>query len=397
MREAGRNACRLPAQRAQASARTRGYERCSPLGVPPTLSTLPSDDFPAIVGSATALPSHRYGQRELAEVAKGLLPGLEVEPQVLERFFRRVGVEQRYLALPAEQYAQLDGLQKRNDAWLATALPLVEDVVSRALADAELDASEVSALYSTTITGLAVPSLDARLMNRLPFRSSVKRTPMFGLGCLAGAAGIARAADYLRAYPDEVVVFFSVELCSLTVQRGDASVANLISTGLFGDGAAAVVMVGARHPRAARGGPRVLDNMAHFFARTERAMGWDINDDGFKIVLGPEVPQIAREGLPTLVDGLLGRNELTRDEVVAWVVHPGGPAVMSATIEGLGLPAGALDHTRRSLASVGNLSSASVLFLLDDFRRYVRPASRSYGMMIAMGPAFCAEAVLLQW
>lgn len=325
------------------------------------------------------------------------MPSAQLKPQVLERFFRRVGVEQRYLSLPAERYTELTGLQKRNDAWLATALPLAQTVVTDALADADIAVSDIGALFSTTITGLAVPSLEARLMNRVPFLPSTKRIPLFGLGCLAGAAGIARAADYLRAFPEEAAILLSVELCSLTVQRDDASVANLISAGLFGDGAAAVVLAGARHPSAQRAAPRVIDSLSHFFANTERAMGWDITDGGFKIVLGPEVPHIAREGLPGLVDTLLAKHSLTRADIGSWVVHPGGPAVMDATCEGLGLPAEALANTRRSLAEVGNLSSASVLFLLNDFRKFVRPARDSYGMMIAMGPAFSAEAVLLRW
>lgn len=365
--------------------------------MPPQLRTHLAEALPIIVGTATALPPHRYGQQELAAVARQLMPELTVEPAVLQRFFRSVGVEQRYLALPAEEYTALDGLQKRNDAWIATAVPLAELVVGRALADAGLEPRDVATIYSTTITGIAVPSLEARLMNRLPFRPSVKRVPMFGLGCLAGAAGVARAADYLRAFPDEVAVLLSVELCSLTIQREDASTANLISTGLFGDGAAAVVLAGAHHPSATRRGPRVLDSQSHFFANTERAMGWDVTDTGFKIVLGREVPTIAREGLAGLVDALLSRHELTREDIGSWVVHPGGPAVMSATIDGLGLAPDALERTKRSLASIGNLSSASVLFLLDEFRRSVRPARGSYGMMIAMGPAFSAEAVLLQW
>jgi alkylresorcinol/alkylpyrone synthase len=350
---------------------------------------------PSIVGTATALPPHRYDQRELARVAQRLLPELDVDPAVLSRFFRRAGVEQRYLALPAERYAELTGLGKRNDAWLEAALPLAERAVTAALADAGLSPKDVGIFFSTTITGLAVPSLEARLMNRLPFKPSLKRVPLFGLGCLAGCAGVARAADYLRAYPDQVAVLLSVELCSLTVQRDDASVANLISAGLFGDGAAAVVLVGADHPAA--GSARVLDSQSHFFAHTERVMGWDVTDTGFKIVLGKEVPTIAREGLPPLIDGLLSRHGLERRQVESWVAHPGGPAVISAMTEALQLPDSALMQTRQSLAQIGNLSSASVLFLLDTFRRWVRPSAGSYGLMIAMGPAFCAEAALLQW
>lgn len=325
-----------------------------------------------------------------------MLPGL-AEPAAIARFFRRVGVSQRHLALPAERYATLRGFGDRNDAWIATAVPLGQQALERALADAGVEPREVGALFTTTVTGLAVPSLDARLMNRMPLPTSLKRIPMFGLGCLAGAAGVARVADYLRAYPDEVAVLLSVELCSLTVQRDDVSVANLISTGLFGDGAAAVVLAGARHPAARAQQPRVRDSLAHFFRDTERTMGWDIVDGGFKIVLDRDVPAIAREGLPGLVDALLARHQLARGDVTAWVVHPGGPAVMQATIEGLGLAPDALAETRRALAEVGNLSSASVLCLLDDFRKRVRPPSGSHGLMIAMGPAFSAEAVLLQW
>ena len=352
---------------------------------------------PVVAGTGTALPAHRYGQRELAEVAKRLLPNLEIAPAVIERFFRRTGVEQRYLALEAGAYSKLSGLKQRNDAWIDAAMPLAQRAIERALEDAELAPEDVGALFTTTITGIAVPSLDARLMNRLPFASTLKRTPLFGLGCLAGAAGIARAADYLRAYPREVAVLTSVELCSLTVQREDASLANVISSGLFGDGAATVVLVGSEHPRAKQRGPRVLDSRAHFFPNTERVMGWDVVDSGFKIVLSPDVPSIAREGVPALVDALLAPHELGRTDIGAWVAHPGGPAVMSAMAEGLGIGGEALQHTRRSLAEVGNLSSASVLFLLDDFRKRVRPTRNTHGVLIAMGPAFSAEAVLLQW
>jgi alkylresorcinol/alkylpyrone synthase len=354
-------------------------------------------DHPVICGTATALPSHRYGQRELAHAVQGLFGNQRVSPAALERFFRRVCVEQRYLAMPAHDYAARAGLKARNEAWLETALPLAEVAVTRALADARIEPREVGALFSVTSTGIAVPSLDARLMNRLPFRAALKRVPLFGLGCLGGAAGVARAADYLRAYPHEAAVLLSVELCSLTLQRDDVSVANIISSGLFGDGVAALVLVGAEHPRAAAQGQRVLDSISHFFPNTERLMGWDVVDSGFKIVLSPDIPALAREHLAGVVDELLVRNGVTRGEIATWVVHPGGPAVLKATVEGLQLPTDALQSTQRSLAQVGNLSSASVLFLLDDFRRGERPARDTYGMILALGPGFSAEAVLFQW
>ncbi len=355
------------------------------------------DERPTVCGTATALPAHRYAQRELAEVAAQLLPELGPPAKQIERFFRRVGVEQRHLALAAPAYAALSGLKRRHDAWIDAALPLGARVISHALDDAEIEPGEIGALFTATSTGMAVPSLDARLMNRIPFRSSLKRVPLFGLGCLAGVAGVARAADYLHAFPGEAVVLLAVELCSLTLQREDASLANLISTGLFGDGAAALVLAGARHPRAMRPGPRVMDSLSRFFPKTERAMGWDVVDSGFKVVLSREVPAIAREGLPGLVHELLARNDLTRADIDFWVAHPGGPAVLRAISEGLGLPPEALQHSRASLAKIGDLSSASVLFLLDEFRRHVRPARYSYGVLLAIGPGFSAEAVLLQW
>lgn len=353
--------------------------------------------LPRICGTSQVLPEYRYDQKALAAVAARLLSGSTTTPGVVERLFSRVGVSERYLALEADAYERLSGFGARNDAWITAALSLGAQAVERALDDAGVSASDVHMLLTTTVTGIAVPSIDARLMNRLPFRSDLKRIPLFGLGCMAGAAGIARAADYLRGHPDDIAVVLSVELCSLTVQPDDGSVANIIATGLFGDGAAAVVLAGSDRDTAPHSTVRVIDSLSCFFPDTERVMGWDVGDGGFQIVLSPEVPTLAREGLPPLIDALLARHDLVRTDVTSWIAHPGGPAVMAGMIDGLGLSPDALAQTRRSLAEVGNLSSASVLFLLDDFRKRVCPAPGSYGVLLAMGPAFSAEAVLLQW
>jgi alkylresorcinol/alkylpyrone synthase len=251
-------------------------------------------------------------------------------------------------------------------------------------------------LATTTVTGIAVPSIDARLLNQLPFASSLWRMPLFGLGCLGGAAGLARVAEYLRAFPDQAAVLLSVELCSLTFQPDDGSVANLVSTGLFGDGAAAVILVGAQHPLAGGRAPRVLASKSAFFRDTERVMGWDVVDSGFKVVLSADVPRIVAEHVPTALDGFLAEYELSREDVETWVVHPGGPKVIDAMTESLGLGEQALSETRDSLRNVGNLSSASVLFLLARHRSMPKRIG-SHGILMAMGPAFCAEMVLLQW
>ncbi|HLT40941.1 MAG TPA: 3-oxoacyl-[acyl-carrier-protein] synthase III C-terminal domain-containing protein, partial [Enhygromyxa sp.] len=296
-----------------------------------------------------------------------------------------------------EAYRKLDGLGSRSSAWIEVARQLGEQVVRAALQDAEIDPAEVALLVTTTVTGVAVPSLDARLMNAIGFSPALKRIPLFGLGCVGGAAGLARVADYLRGYPEQTAMLLSVELCSLTLQRDDVSIANLISTGLFGDGAAAVLLAGAAHPLAARSRPSVLDSCSVFFPDTERLMGWDIVDSGFKVVLGAGVPELVERELPGVVDPFLAAHGLGRDDIEAWIAHPGGPKVIRAVQRALGLDDRQVEATREGLARFGNMSSASVLFLLDDFCHRRRPEPGSYGLLFALGPAFCAEVVLLRW
>jgi alkylresorcinol/alkylpyrone synthase len=258
------------------------------------------------------------------------------------------------------------------------------------------------------VTGLATPSLDARLVNLLGLPPRVKRLPVFGLGCVAGAAGIARAADYVKAWPDQVAVLLSVELCSLTLQREDLSIPNLIASGLFGDGAAAVVVVGAERAaaladagRAGGGvvsvGPEIVATRSVFYPDTERVMGWDISEQGFRIVLSAEVPDMARDHLAGDVDRFLADHGLARADVASWVCHPGGPKVLAAIEEALALPADALALTWESLREVGNLSSTSVLLVLKETVERHRPPPGSFGLLLAMGPGFCSELVLLRW
>ncbi|MFO7567683.1 MAG: 3-oxoacyl-[acyl-carrier-protein] synthase III C-terminal domain-containing protein [Enhygromyxa sp.] len=351
---------------------------------------------PVIAGTGTGVPPHLHSQRQLVAFARELIGG-DGSKAALERMFAAVGVEQRHLALPAEAYAELGGFGSRNEAWLEVARSLAEQVVRDTLREAELEPSAVALLVTTTVTGVAVPSLDARLMNAIDFAPTLKRVPLFGLGCVGGAAGIARVADYLRAFPEQTAMLLSVELCSLTFQRDDASIANLISTGLFGDGAAAVLLAGAAHPLARRARPAVLDSRSVFFPNTERLMGWDMVDSGFRVVLGPGVPDLVERELPPAIDAFLAAHGLSREDIGAWIAHPGGPKVIRAVQQALELADEQVEATRESLASFGNLSSASVLFVLDDYRRRRAPPPGSYGLLFALGPAFCAELVLLRW
>lgn len=347
-----------------------------------------------IAAVGKALPPHYYDQDTLLEALRQRWADRHYNPGRLERLHKNVLVGGRHLALPIEEYAGLTTWGKANDAWIRVAQEVGEAAVRDALERAGLDPEAIDALIFVTVTGVATPSIDARLVNRLGLSPRVKRMPIFGLGCVAGAAGIARAADYVRAFPDQVAVLLSVELCSLTLQPEDLSIPNLIASGLFGDGAAAVVVVGDERPAD---GPRIVATRSIFYPDSERVMGWDISESGFQIVLSAEVPQVVRDHLRADVDAFLADQGLGRGDIATWISHPGGPKVLEAMAEALELPEGALDVTWRSLQEVGNLSSTSVLLVLRDTLDSHRPPAGSYGLISAMGPGFCSELVLLQW
>lgn len=352
-----------------------------------------------VLAVAPALPPYAYDQRTLTDAFAALVLAPGADRRLLDRLHEATSVRRRHLALPLEAYADLDGFGAANDAFIAVGTDLGEQAVRSALDQAGLTAADVDVLMSTSVTGVAAPSLDARLVPRLGLRPDVRRVPVFGLGCVAGAAGLARVHDMLAGDPDGVAVLLSVELCSLTVQRDDDSLANLVGSGLFGDGAAAVVVVGERRAKSMgrTDAPRVVATRSRFYPDTERVMGWDIGGSGFRIVLAASVADVVEEHLGHDVTAFLGDHDLKVDDVSTWVAHPGGPKVLHAMSRTLGLPDGALDRTWRSLARVGNLSSASVLHVLADTLAEPPRAAGEHGVLLAMGPGFCSELVLLRW
>ena len=351
-----------------------------------------------IAAVGTALPPHFYDQATLLAALERRWKDWLFNLERLQRLHANVLVGGRHLALPIEEYDELTTWGKANDAWIRVAQEVGEAAIRQALDRAGLLSTDISAFFFTTVTGVATPSIDARLINRLGMAPQIKRLPLFGLGCLAGAAGIARAADYVRAYPDQVALLLSVELCSLTLQGEDLSIPNLIASGLFGDGAAAVLVAGSeRHDLKSPTGPEIVATRSIFYPDSERVMGWDISETGFKIVLSADVPKMVEEHMKEDVDSFLGDHGLSRADVASWVCHPGGPKVLETMQETLDLPPGALDVTWRSLREVGNLSSTSVLLVLEETIAKHRPAPGSWGLLTAMGPGFCSELVLLRW
>jgi alkylresorcinol/alkylpyrone synthase len=347
-----------------------------------------------IVGVASAFPENYYSQEFVLAGLQEYWGERIKNPEVLRRLHRHTAVDGRYFSLSKQEYMAMRTWGEANRHWMRTATELGEKAVAGALATAGLRAQDLQAFFFTSVTGICSPSVDALLVNKMGLCRNIRRVPIFGLGCVAGAAGISRAADYVKAYPGHAAVLLSVELCSLTIQREDVSVANLISSGLFGDGAAAVIVAGADCGLA---GPTIEATRSVFYPDTEEMMGWDVSENGFRIVLSPEVPNLVRRNLRHDADEFLASRGLTRADIGSWVLHTGGPKILEATAEALELKNGEIDASWECLKRTGNLSSASVLVVLEEVMRNRRPEPGTLGILAAMGPGFCSELVLLRW
>lgn len=352
---------------------------------------------PRILAVRSALPGHRWGQAELtsAFAARGRMTG--AERVLLGRLHAAAEVATRHTALPIAETAALEGVQAVNDRYIAEATLLGERAMRGALDAAGLAAADLDLLIVTSVTGVAVPSLDARLIPLLGMRHDIRRLPIFGLGCVAGAAALGRLNDYLLGWPGQTAALLAVELCSLNWPASEITRADMVAAGLFGDGAVALIARGGQAAAGDDRGPLIIASRSAVYPDSGDALGWRLSSDCFRIVLTTELPAVVERGLADSVTGFLAEHDLAIGDISSWICHPGGPKVIDAVQRALKLPDSAVAASRRSLAEVGNMSSASVLHILEMISETERPPPGSPGLMIGLGPGVSAELVLLRW
>ena len=344
---------------------------------------------PCILAVGTALPPYRVSQDAVRHLISAIFKNTSRDLERLLNVFDNGHVKTRYLSAPLEWYYELRSWSERNQIYIEQAREMSERAAKIALEKAGVAAEQVNAVLFVSSTGLATPSLDSWLIKRLGISRHAMRLPIWGLGCAGGAAGLNRAAEYIRAYPNSTVLLVALECSSLTFQANDPSRANLISTSLFADGAAAVVLSGQDH------GLEILGGSSTLWDDTEEVMGWEVVDTGLKVLLSKSVPLVVEKHIHTDVSRCLELLGITLPEIQHYITHPGGEKVMQAFIEALGLENKKLEDSRHILENHGNMSSPTVLFILEAFMQRRIP-NGEYALLTAMGPGFSAEHVVLR-
>ncbi len=348
---------------------------------------------PRVLSVATAVPKHRVAQRTASDFARAMFSGVYKDVERLLPVFDNVEIEGRNFCVPPEWFYEDHTFPEKNTLYVEHALGLSEKAARRALDKAAADPSEVGAVFFVSTTGLSTPSIDSQLLPRLGLSEHTRRVPIWGLGCAAGVGGLARAADHTRVYPEEKVLLVGVELCGLTFQWGDRSKAGLVSTALFADGAAAAVLGSA--PTDAPG-PELLGSHSTTWPGTEDIMGWEIVEAGFKVQLSRSIPQLVRERMPKNIEAACSSVGLAPEDIEHFVTHPGGAKVLDAFEEVFGLGRGGLVLSREVLRDYGNMSSVTVMFILERFLESEACASGEHGVISALGPGFSAEHVFFR-
>ena len=342
----------------------------------------------ALVSLATSVPPHQFHQNQILEAARKLFAERYPQFETLSSLFANTGIRHRYGVKPMEWYLERRGWPERTQAFLEGAEQLFADVARKALARADLSANDVDAIVTVCSTGIATPTLEARVAGKLGFRADVSRVPVFGLGCAGGVSGLSIASRLAQARPGTNVLLVAVELCSLALRHDELTKANIVAVSLFGDGAAAVIL------RAGDGGATRIEHTGeHLWPDTLDVMGWSVDPQGFGVILRRTIPEFVTENLKPALTQILGRMQLTLSEIDRFICHPGGAKVIQALETTLALDQGTLEHERDVIAEFGNMSAPTVLFILERARARGLP-SRS--LLTALGPGFTASCVSLR-
>ena len=343
-----------------------------------------------IIAVGTAVPPFALKQDEIRLFAAGLFRSNYDHIDRLLPVFDNGCIETRHLSQPLEWYAKVRTFAEANEVYQTVALDLAAQASLQAIEKAGIEPGEIGAVVFVSSTGIATPTLDAKLIQRLGLSLQAARVPVWGLGCAGGVSGLARAAELTRSRPGKATLMVAVELCSLTFQRNDYSKSNIVGASIFADGAAAVLL-------AAQGeGPEMCGSASALFADTEDIMGWDLVETGLKVRFSRDIPRIVNSYLPSLIENACQSWGIRLRQVQHYVVHPGGAKVLAAYAESLSLPEEVLAGAYQVLKDNGNMSSASVLFVLERFLKH-QPPTDDYGLMLALGPGFSAEQVLFRW
>lgn len=375
--------------------------------------------MPYIAATATSLPAYYYDQETLAATLRKYCQtiGLDIDLDIINSLFKNTQIDGRYFAMPLDTFFDPPPFSVVAAKCVEAAADLCEHTIRKLLDHANIKSTEIAQFTSMMSTVVSVPTVDAILINRIEFSPRMKRVPINGLGCMAGVAGLGRVADYLKGHPKEAVILLTCELGGTAFWQGGVQgylqealnrdltessfytdlVSQIVTVALFGDGVAATLLVGDEHPLAQPGLPRVVDTRSGFLPDTLHVAGVDVLDNGFRNRLSVDVPGLAKAGLRPVLDPLLADHDLTLEQIGHWIIHPGGPKVLTATAEEFGLGAEDLKLSQHVLRTIGNVSGPTVLYMLDETFNSYTLAPDTYGLIVGMGPGFSQEAVLLQW
>jgi alkylresorcinol/alkylpyrone synthase len=352
--------------------------------------------MPGIMSIGTTVPPYKIRQNEASQIVKNLFGHSDLELHRLLPIFQNTEIDERYFSAPIEWYEQNHGFATKNRLYVQTTLALCCEAVKKACESARIQPQEIDHIFFVSTTGISTPSIDAHLLNLLHFKAGIRRTPIWGLGCAGGVAGLSRAYDWLKAYTDKIALVIAVELCSLTFIRNDLSKNNFVATALFGDGCAAALLVGDRHKARINRTLQIQDNASITWRDSLDVMGWEIDASGFKVIFSQSIPTIVSHSSLHAITEFLEKNRMDMKNIDYFLSHPGGAKVIQAYKKTLELEESQIESMRAVLRKYGNMSSTTVFFVLKHFLNSSRYRGNATLLSAALGPGFSSEMLLMR-